>query len=183
MDIAKLLQGTRLVLGGSVAFLIISLIFNWQGVDGFGISMWHGFFGVLAGLVAAALVAWEIARLMNVKIALPLSPAMTTAFLALLLAVLTVLKFLVDGELRTFWAWLGLILAIVIAASAVIAMKEGGESLGDLKENIAAGAAAAAAAAKSAADSARDDATDAVTPDASGAAPPSDAPSDKDQSS
>ena len=32
---------------------------------------------------------------------------MTSAALAVLLAIFTVIKFLADNEFRTFWAWLG----------------------------------------------------------------------------
>ena len=53
MDISKLSHGAKLIIGGTIAFLIVS-IFNWQEVDISGIasvgrSMWHGW-GVLAGL-------------------------------------------------------------------------------------------------------------------------------------
>ena len=45
MDISKLTHGAKLVLGASIAFLIVS-IFNWQEVDigiaSAGVSMWHG---------------------------------------------------------------------------------------------------------------------------------------------
>ena len=46
MDISKLSHGAKLIIGGTVAFLIVS-IFNWQEVDISGIasvgrSMWHG---------------------------------------------------------------------------------------------------------------------------------------------
>src|SRR4029079_2924733 len=51
MDISKLSHGAKLIIGGTVAFLIVS-IFNWQEVDT-GIisvcrSMWHGW-GALSG--------------------------------------------------------------------------------------------------------------------------------------
>ena len=55
MDISKLTHGTKLVLGASIAFLIVS-IFKWQEIDfqgiaSVGVNMWHGW-GVLAGLLA-----------------------------------------------------------------------------------------------------------------------------------
>ena len=58
---------------------------------------------------------------------------MLGALVALLLAVLTILKFLVDNEFRTFWAWLGLILAIIVAGAAFLRMQAGGESLADMR--------------------------------------------------
>ena len=104
MDISKLTHGAKLVLGGSIAFLIIS-IFNWQAVKigGFasvGVSMWHGF-GVIAGLLAIAIIVWEGLRLANIKVEIGLTPAMVTAALAVLLLIFTVLKFLVSNEFRT----------------------------------------------------------------------------------
>ena len=82
MDISKLSHGAKLIIGGTVAFLIVS-IFNWQEVDISGIasvgrSMWHGW-GVLAGLLAIALLVWEVIRLANINVAMPVTPAMTSA--------------------------------------------------------------------------------------------------------
>ena len=74
MDISKLSHGAKLIIGGTVAFLIVS-IFNWQEVDISGIasvgrSMWHGW-GVLAGLLAIGLLVWEVIRLANINVAMP----------------------------------------------------------------------------------------------------------------
>ena len=62
MDISKLSHGAKLVLAGTVAFLLVSF-FNWQEVEfgdiaSAGVSMWHGV-GILAGLLALALLVWE----------------------------------------------------------------------------------------------------------------------------
>ena len=126
MDISKLTHGAKLVLGGTILFLIVS-IFHWQSVDlgigSVGVNMWHGW-GVLAGLIAIAIIVWEGLRLANMKIEIGLTPAMVTAALAILLLVFTVLKFLVSNEYRTFWAWLGLLLAILIAVGAWVNMKQ-----------------------------------------------------------
>ncbi len=163
MDMSKLSTGAKLVLGGTVAFLIVS-IFNWQEIEfanvSAGVSMWHGW-GLLAGLLALVLLAWEGSRLAGMDISLPISPAMTSAFLGLAIVLFTVLKFLFDGELRTFWAWLGLLFAFAIGAGAVMNMKAAGESFGDMKGAVTAGASAATAAAKSATDSASSSASSA----------------------
>lgn len=168
MDISKLSHGAKLIIGGTVAFLIVS-IFNWQEVDISGIasvgrSMWHGW-GVLAGLLAIGLLVWEVIRLANINVAMPVTPAMTSAALAVLLAIFTVIKFLADNEFRTFWAWLGLILAIAIVVGAWLNMQAAGEGLADVRSQVSAAAASATAAAKSAADSVGD-----KTGDAAGAA-------------
>src|SRR6478735_11849289 len=145
MDISKLSHGAKLIIGGTVAFLIVS-IFNWQEVDtgiiSVGQSMWHGW-GVLAGLLAIGLLVWEVIRLANINVAMPVTPAMTSAALAVLLAIFTVIKFLADNEFRTFWAWLGLILAIAIVVGAWLNMQAAGEGLGDIRTQVGSAAAAA----------------------------------------
>ena len=70
MDISKLTHGIKVVLGASIAFLIVS-IFNWQeidfGIGSAGVSMWHGWV-LLAGLLAIVIVVWEAIRLADVKV-------------------------------------------------------------------------------------------------------------------
>lgn len=153
MDISKLTHGAKVVLGASIAFLIVS-IFNWQEVDfqgiaSVGVSMWHGW-GVLAGLLAISIIVWEGLRLANLKIEIGLTPAMVTTALAILLLLFTVLKFLVSNEFRTFWAWLGLLLAVSIAAGAFLNMQALGESVAEMGTSMKAAASSAAAAAKAA---------------------------------
>jgi hypothetical protein len=97
--------------------------------------MWHGW-GVLAGLIAIALLVWEAIRLANINVALPVTPAMTSAALAILLLIATVIKFLADNEFRTFWAWLGLALAIAIVVGAWMNMRAAGESMADVKASL-----------------------------------------------
>jgi hypothetical protein len=139
-QLRDLSTGAKIVLGGAVVFLIVSF-FNWQEVDlgpigEAGVSMWDGI-GWLAGLLAIALIAWQVLRLANVNLEVGLSPTMVTAALAALLLVFTFIKFLVDDEFRTFWAWLGLALAIVVAVGAWLAMQAAGESLDDVRERFA----------------------------------------------
>ena len=155
MDISKLTHGIKLVLGATIAFLIVS-IFNWQEIDfqgiaSAGVSMWHGW-GVLAGLLALVIIVWEGLRLANVKLEIGMTPAMVTTALAILLLLFTVLKFLVSNEFRTFWAWLGLLLAILIAVGAFLNMQATGESIAEMGSSMKAAAGSAAAAAKAATD-------------------------------
>jgi hypothetical protein len=157
MDISEFKHGAKVVLGSAIAFLIIS-IFNWQevefaGIAAAGVSMWHGF-GVLVGLLLIVLIVWEGIRLANMKFEIGLSPAMVTTALAVLILVFTILKFLSDNEFRTFWAWLGLLLAIVITVFAFQNMTAAGESLADMKNSMSAAASSAAASAKAASSSA-----------------------------
>ncbi len=181
MDISRLSLGAKIVLGASIAFLIVS-IFNWQevefaGIASAGVSMWHGW-GVIAGLLAIALIVWEGTRLVNMRLEIGISPTMVTTGLAILLVLFTFLKFVVDNEFRTFWAWLGLILAIVIVAAAVMGMQAAGESLGDMKASMTAAASGAAAAARSTRDSGeKAPAAEAPAPPAPAAPAPPPAPS------
>jgi len=129
----ELSTGAKITLGAALAFLLVSF-FNWQEVDlgpigDVGTSMWHGI-GLIAGLLAIALIVWLATRLAGVKIELPATPAVVTAALAALLLLFTVIKFLVDNEFRTFWAWLGLLLAILAAVGAWLNMQTAGESIG-----------------------------------------------------
>ena len=151
MDISKLSTGAKIVLGASIAFLIVS-IFKWQeidfeGVASVGVNMWHGW-GVLAGLLAIAIIVWEGLRLADIKIEFGLSSTMVTAALAALLLITTLLKFLVSNEFRTFWAFLGLLLAIAVAVGAFLNMKAAGESMGEFGSSMKAAAGSAAASAK-----------------------------------
>ena len=171
----RLSTPAKVLLAATVAFLIVSL-FNWQevdfGVGSAGVSMWHGW-GTLAGLVAIVLLAWEGLRLANVNVSLPISAAMVSALLAALLALATILKFFVDNEFRTFWAWLGLVLALVIVASAFLVMQAGGESFADVRKSFS-GAAASARARMD-----RDDTPEtAPPPSASTTEPPGETPPD-----
>ena len=162
MDISKLSHGAKVVLGGTIAFLILS-VFSWfhytgPGKEQFeaiggdtGITMWHGI-GWLAGLLAIALVVWQVIRLANIELEIGVTPSMVTAALAVLMALFAVIRFLSkpggDFVGRTFWAWLGVVVALVVVGGAWMNMKAAGESLSDVKDKLTSGAAAASAAAR-----------------------------------
>jgi hypothetical protein len=179
MDISKLTHGAKLVLVATILFLVVSF-FSWFSYHDVGVwNMWHGI-GVLAGLLAIALLAWEAVHLYGIKVGLPLHPAMTGAVLAVLVAIFAFIRFIAvpggdfgaaAGVGRTFWAWLGLALAIAIVAGAVANMKAVGLTMGDVKEQASAAAASASAAAKSATDKSTDDAPAAPAPPEAPAVP------------
>ena len=141
MDISKLSTGTKVVLGAGLLLLLVSF-FSWFEVDGFGgvASMWEGF-GFIAGLALLALLAWEIAQLAGVKLEFGISPAIVTVVLAVLVGVIVLLRVLVtpgpdiaeDVVDRTFWAWIGLLLAVVVVGGAVMAMQAAGQSFSDMR--------------------------------------------------
>lgn len=139
MDISKLSHGAKVVLGATIVFLIVSF-FNWQEVElgafgSAGVSMWNGV-GWLAGLLAIVIVVWQAIRLANINLEVGVTPSMVTAALAVLLLLFTIIKVLVDNEFRTFWAWLGLALAIVIVVGAWMNMQAAGESLTDVRDRV-----------------------------------------------
>jgi len=123
MDSFKnLSREAQMVLGGGVLFLIISFL-DWQQVsllgNAYGLSLWHGI-GVVAGLLVIALLVWEAGRLFDVKVQLgTLSEGLVSVGLALVLALFTLIAFLNKDTARHWPAWIGLILAVVIAVAAV----------------------------------------------------------------
>ena len=137
--LAELSHGAKVVLGSAIAFLIVSFI-NWQSVytpiGSYGRNMWHGV-GVIAGLLAIALIAWQAVRLANINVEIGVTPSMITAVLAILLLVFTVITFFSHNEFRTFWAWLGLILAIMVVVGAWANMKAAGEGFAEVREKAA----------------------------------------------
>jgi len=154
MDISKLSNGTKVVLGSGILALVVSFL-HWQSVERSGLTFsrneWHGW-GSLAGIVLLVLLAWELAAVFGVRPSLPVSPTIVTVLLAALLILFTLLKVLADNEFRTIWAWIGLLLAVVVGAGAWLGMQGAGESFADVKSTVSSAAASAAAAARSASD-------------------------------
>jgi hypothetical protein len=128
-------RGAQLMLIGGV-LLLIDLFFPWQdfgnqfsdavGVDA-TFSGWRGFGGVLVGLLTIILLAWVIVRLASIEIPVPVSTAMAAAIIGTLILIFTVIKLLtILGDEATIWAWIGVVLAIVIAVGAFKAVNEAG---------------------------------------------------------
>ncbi len=168
----ELTTGAKLVLGATVAFLIVSF-FNWYeadlggieevaGVDA-GVSMWNGV-GVIAGLLAIVLLVWQAIRLANINLEIGMTPAMITAALAALLLIFTLIRVIDGYEFadRTIWLWLGLLLAVVIAVGAWMNMQASGEGIADIRASVAGATAAAKGAAGSSKDRTADTSTDAA---------------------
>ena len=180
MDMSKLTHGAKLVLGTTVAYLIVSF-FNWFEISGIGVtSGWSGI-GFLAGLLAIAIIVWEALRLANMKVEVGLTPAMVTAALAVLLLLFALIRFISkpgsgvveDAVDRTIWAWIGIILAILVVVAAWANMKMAGESISEMGASMKSAASSATAAAKAATD--KDDAP-AAAPAAAAPAPAEPAP-------
>jgi hypothetical protein len=152
-----LTTGAKIVLGSTIAFLIVSF-FTWFDYTGpgsdqlnaigadTGITMWHGV-GVVAGLIAIALLVWQAIRLANIELEIGVTPSMVTAALAVVLLIFAFIRWIdkPGGDFvgRTFWSWLGLAFAIVAAVGAWMNMRAVGEGLGDVRASVAGAAAAA----------------------------------------
>jgi hypothetical protein len=123
-------RGSKVMLVAG-ALLLIDTFFAWQQVEveEFGIeasqNAWHGFWGVVLGLLTAVLVAWFVAKLAGVEINLPVSDAMLGGALALLILLFTLIKIL-DDEFTNFWAYVGLVLAAIIAIGAWLNIQDAG---------------------------------------------------------
>jgi hypothetical protein len=128
-------RGAQLMLIGAV-LLFIDLFLPWQdfgnefsdavGVDA-SFSGWRGFAGFILGLLTIILLAWLIVRIASVNIPLPVSTAMTAALIGTLILIFAIIKLLsILGDEATFWAWIGLALAIVIAVGAFQTVQEAG---------------------------------------------------------
>lgn len=133
MDILKKLSlNAQLVLLGSLLYLIVSFL-NWVSVDTlvgtYTETEWNGFVGVLAGVLVFALIAWDLARAFDLKIAVgPASPGLISLVLAEALLLATLIKFF-NTSYRGFASWLGLLIAIAIGVFALLRAKEEGVTL------------------------------------------------------
>jgi hypothetical protein len=114
-DWSKMSTASRiLIIAGAI--YIIDLFLPWQSADlgplgTFTVSGVHGI-GVLNLLLAIALVAWEVMAVAGVEINAPKS--LVSAALAGGIVLFTILKIIVDSEEIAIFAWIGLILALVI---------------------------------------------------------------------
>jgi hypothetical protein len=122
--------------------LLITTFFHWQeidleilGVDASpGVSAWDDIGGIIMGLLTIVLIAWLVARLAAVDIPIPLSAAMTSGILAFLIFIFALIKNLTD-DYSTFWSYLGLAFAALIAVGAWLQIQESG-GIESLKSEI-----------------------------------------------
>jgi hypothetical protein len=122
MNFTALSTSSKILLGAG-ALLFIDLFLAWQkvcaGVSGFSVcgsrSGWSGW-GILLGLCVIGLLAWEAIQLAGVEVKIGVAPALVSAGLAAAILLFTIIKFLADNQARHWPSWLGLLLAVVIAA-------------------------------------------------------------------
>jgi hypothetical protein len=126
-------RGMQIMLVAGV-LLLIDTFFAWQkvSVSVLGVeataakaNAWHGFWGVVMALLTIVLVAWLIARLAAVDIPLPVSSAMVSATIAVVIFLFALIKNLAD-DYSTFWSYLGVVLAALVAVGAWLQVQESG---------------------------------------------------------
>jgi hypothetical protein len=125
-------RGMQIMLVAGV-LLLIDTFLPWQkvtvtilGVEASSsANAWHGFWGVVMGLLVIVMVAWLIARLAAVDIPLPVSSAMVSATIAVIIFLFALIKNLAD-DYSTFWSYLGVILAALVAVGAWLQVQESG---------------------------------------------------------
>jgi hypothetical protein len=117
-DMSKMSTAHKILLGAGILY-IIDVLLPWQracveiaGLSGCDSASGASGIGILNLLLAIALVAWEGMTLANVEVNAP--RALISAGLAGGIVLFTILKILVDSESIYLFAWIGLILAIVI---------------------------------------------------------------------
>jgi len=124
-------RGAQLMLIGGV-LLFLDLLLAWQSIDlgplgDYSRKGWYGAAGVILGILTIILLAWLIVRIASVNIPLPVSTAMSAAVIGVLILIFAVIKLLtILGDEATIWAWIGVVLAIVIAVGAFQTVQEAG---------------------------------------------------------
>ncbi len=161
MDRLKALgRGTQLMFIASVLLLIISF-FNWQevsfdlgplGSGSAGVSAWDDLGGIIMGILTIVLIARIVARMAAVDVPIPVSFAMTSVVLGVLIFIIALLKNLTD-DYSTWASYVGVVLAFLVAVGAWLEVQDAGgvESLKSEASSFGSSGGGAAAAAPAAA--------------------------------
>lgn len=132
--LGALSTGTKLLLGAGV-LLFVDMFLRWQevcvevaGVEAgcAGRSGWGGFWGVVLGLLTIALLVWvglQVAGVDLSSVNLPVTEAVLTLGLGVLILVFALLKNLID-DYSTIWSYVGVVLAALVAAGAYLRSQE-----------------------------------------------------------
>ena len=127
--------GRKLILGAG-ALLLIDSFFHWQASGPYGLSAWHGFWGVLLGLMTLALLAWVGARAFGVALPANVPDGLFTLGLGVLMILFALIKALSDSY--TAWpAYVGIVLAAVVAYGGWLNFQDSGEELPKLATTTA----------------------------------------------
>jgi len=138
-NLSEISNGTKLLLAAGI-LLLIDMFFAWQkvSVSVGGVELasasrsgWHGFWGIVMGLLLLVLLAWVVIQVMNVKLnfELPITESWLTLGLGVLVFVFALIKNLVD-DYSAWPAYVGVGLAALVALGAWMRAQElGGVSM------------------------------------------------------
>ena len=146
-NLSALSRGTQ-VLAAAGLLLLIDMFLPWQdfgeavggdiaeslGVDATW-NAWHGFWGVIMGLMVIALLAWVIARIMDVRLPVEVPDGPVTVALGGLILLFALIKNLAD-DYSTIWSYIGVLLAAAVAYGAWLRYQEAGGTMDALKAAI-----------------------------------------------
>jgi hypothetical protein len=127
-DFSKLSTATKILLVAGLLFFI-DLFLPWNRLCVFTVCLsasgWHGW-GILAGILVIGILVMEIMVVANVdvQIGTPQMRFQTEAILAGGVLLFTIIKILVDRHFIHFWAWIGLVLAAIIAYGGYMRWQE-----------------------------------------------------------
>ena len=126
--------GSKLILVLSLA-LLVEMLAPWQrvcaasGTNADNICGWRtaysgSSFGTYAGLLAAAILVWELLPVLAPRLSMRgWSTAIVTGILGIALVICVLVKMIEDNEFQTGWAWIGLALALAIMLVALIRVR------------------------------------------------------------
>ena len=138
-NLSEISNGTKLLLAAGI-LLLIDMFFAWQkvSVSVGGVELasasrsgWHGFWGIVMGLLLLVLLAWVVIQVLNVELnfELPITEAWLTLGLGLLVFAFALIKNLVD-DYSAWPAYVGVVLAALVAVGAWMRAQElGGVSM------------------------------------------------------
>jgi hypothetical protein len=133
--ISELSRGTQLMLASAV-LLLIDMFFDWQKVSfdfgpvsgSVGRSGWHGFWGVVLGMLTIVAIAWIIVRIVQSDVVAAIPAGTAALALGALILLFAVVKNLVD-DYSAWPSYVGVVLAAGAAAGGwLIAQESGGTS-------------------------------------------------------
>jgi hypothetical protein len=151
-QLSGLSTGRKLILGAGL-LLLIDTFFHWQsvsiqGLGSYGVSGWHGFLGVLIGLMTIAILALVAGRAFGVAMPDNVPDGLVTLALGGLIPLFALIKALSDSF--TAWpAWVGIVLGLGVAAGAWLNFQDSGEAMPNFASSTSSTAAPAAPAAPS----------------------------------
>ena len=134
--VQSLSTGRKLTLAAGL-LLLVDTFFAWQKVSvtiagtelaSASANAWHGFWGVLLGLMTIALVAWLAARAFGIELPGNVPDGAATLALGALIAVFAILKALTD-DFSAWAAWVGVVLAVLTAVGTWLVCQESRDGL------------------------------------------------------